>query len=481
MFQDYYQSDSWASADGRGFKPKGSGPTLGLAMIMKNEANNLPYSLAPMAGLVDEMVVVDTGSTDAGPEMAAAYGAKVVHMAWQNDFSLARNFGLGFMKSDFILWLDADNSITMSDLAMIKNRLGCGALIFTATEVVIPQGDRLWQKRVFVNSPEVRFEGRIHEQLVHPPDWPIAHTQAEIKHWGYADGNQAREKGHRNLQLLIADPLTAAGDFYHLYQTGRTLVNLRYFKEAKHYLNAAIEAGLTQQSADYFDQNENPGQDNQAPGENGNDQANANYAALGIPGDYEEGADCGDSGDLGDLADYEDREGPDPLSQNREINPSLWSHAVIILSQAHQRLCEPREAEEALRYLCRVRPVYGPARALLGRVLYDSGRLNEAIPQLMKALAFGCGDPGWGADHRKQGFVAACLLAKANKTLGREQNARKAWEEALRLNPENPEPYVALAESSISQGDTLRAKELLAKAISLAPAHRRALSMEAML
>ncbi|MDR2386454.1 MAG: glycosyltransferase [Deltaproteobacteria bacterium] len=454
MFQDYYQKDSWPSAKGPGLKTKENGPTLGLAMIMKNEANNLPYSLAPMAGLVDEMVVVDTGSTDAGPEMAAAYGAKVLHMVWQNDFSLARNFGLEVMTSDFILWLDADNSITMTDLAMIKSRLGRGGLIFTATEVVVPQGDRLWQKRVFVNSPEVRFQGRIHEQLVHPPDWPIVHTPAEIKHWGYADGNQAREKGHRNLQLLISDPLTAAGDFYHLYQTGRTLVNLRFFKEAKPYLNAAIEAGLTDQERPDFDQDQNLSPEySQSPPDRQSQEYFENQ-----PG-----------------------QGPDLLVQNREINPSLWSHAVIILSQVHQRLCEPREAEEALRYLCRVRPVYGPARALLGRLLYDSGRITEAVPQLMKALAFGCGDPGWGADHRKQGFVTACLLAKANKSLGREQNARKAWEEAMRLNPENPEPYVALAESSISQGDTSKAKELLAKAISLAPAHRRALSMEAAL
>ena len=142
--------DAWA---GPKFKSGGSGPTLGLAMIMKNEAHNLPYSLGPMAGLFDEMVVVDTGSTDASPEMAAAYGAKVFHMEWPDDFSLARNFGLERMSSDFILWLDADNSHTVTDLAMIRDRLSSGGLVFTATEVVVPQGDRLWQKRVFANSP----------------------------------------------------------------------------------------------------------------------------------------------------------------------------------------------------------------------------------------------------------------------------------------------------------------------------------------
>ncbi|MDR0622097.1 MAG: glycosyltransferase [Deltaproteobacteria bacterium] len=420
MFSDDFMQDGWA---GQRFKTGPSGPTLGLAMIMKNEANNLPYSLGPLAGLLDEMVVVDTGSTDASAEMAAAYGAKVVHTHWNDDFSQARNFGLDFMTTDFILWLDADNSLTVTDLAMIRDRLGSGGLIFTATEVVVPQGDRLWQKRVFANSPEARFQGRIHEQLTHPPEWPVVHTPAEIRHWGYADGKQAREKGHRNLQLLISDPQTAAGDFYHLYQTGRTLFNLRYFKEAKDYLNGAAEAGL-----------------------------------LGT--------------------------GLSEAGQAENVlleSPSLWSHSLILLSQTHQRLGDYALAEECLRYLCRARPGYGPGRAYLGRLLAESGRNEECVSQLTKALALGCGDPGWGADHRKLGFVSASLLAKANATLGRHREARKAWEEAVRLNPEHPEPYVALAESLITEGDTPKARLLLAEAIRLSPTHRRALNMEASL
>jgi tetratricopeptide (TPR) repeat protein len=395
-------------------------------MIMRNEVQNLPYSLGPLTDLVDELVVVDTGSTDGSPGMAAGYGARVLHMEWGDDFSQARNFGLDVMVSDYILWLDADNSLTVTDLSIIRNSLSGGGLIFSTTEVVVPQGDRLRQKRVFVNSPEVRFQGRIHEQLIHPPEWTVVHTGAEIRHWGYADGEEARQKGHRNLQLLISDPLTAAGDFYYLYQTGRTLFNLRYFKEARDYLNKAVKAGL-------------------------------------------------DGDDKGQALD-EQETGTMVME-----NASLWSHALILLSQTHTRLCEPVKAEETLRYLCRARPSYGPSKAHLGRILYETGRLKESIPQLMKALALGCGDPGWGADPGKLGFTAACQLAKANTQLGHHQEARKAWEEAVRLNPNHPEPYVALAESSINDGDTAKAKLLLAEAIRLAPAHRRARSMEASL
>jgi cytochrome c-type biogenesis protein CcmH/NrfG len=99
----------------------------------------------------------------------------------------------------------------------------------------------------------------------------------------------------------------------------------------------------------------------------------------------------------------------------------------------------------------------------------------------MRALALGCGDPGWGADPVKLGFAAASQLAKASLALGRPRGARKAWEEAVRLNPAHPEPYVALAESSMTEGDPAKAKLLLAEAIRLAPGHRRARIMEAAL
>ncbi|UQZ90078.1 hypothetical protein C4J81_13045 [Deltaproteobacteria bacterium Smac51] len=214
--------------------------TLGLAMIMKNEAINLSHSLAPLAGLVDEMVVVDTGSTDHSADIARGLGARVLDFQWNNDFSAARNFGLEAATTDFILWLDGDNSITPEGLADLRRHLIRGRdMILWATEVVVPQGDRLWQKRVFPNNRQARFEGRIHEQLVNPADWPAIATEVEIRHWGYAEPAAARQKGERNLELLLNCPETRRGEFYWLYQTGRTLFNLRRFQEAAQWLSGA--------------------------------------------------------------------------------------------------------------------------------------------------------------------------------------------------------------------------------------------------
>ena len=377
--------------------------TLGLAMIMKNEAANLPRSLAPLAPLVDEMVVVDTGSADQSREMARAWGARVLHFPWTGDFAAARNFGLAAAAADFILWLDADNSLSPAGLTEIRGHLVPGGeFILWATELVTPQGDRLWQKRVFPNRPgEVYFQGRVHEQLIHPDHYQAVATGAEILHWGYADADAARRKGERNLELLLSAPETQAGDFYWLYQTGRTLFTLRRFQEARPWLQRA--------------------------------------------------ADC-----------PEDK------------NPALHSHALILLSQALLRLGLAAEAEAEARRLAAIRPGYGPGHYHLGRLLYDAGRLDEAAPHLESGLLLGPGDRAWGADPGPRNFQAAFLLGLVWARRGRLRPARQAFDLARRLNPANPEPPFALAETALAQGLTDEAREHLTAALRLAPGHRRA-------
>ncbi|MDR1487795.1 MAG: hypothetical protein LBT62_07400, partial [Deltaproteobacteria bacterium] len=198
------------------------------------------------------------------------------------------------------------------------------------------------------------------------------------------------------------------GDFYHLYQTGRTLANLRYFKEAQNYL---------EQTASAWD-----GQGEPPP----------------------------------------------------EVNPSLWSHSLILLSHVTTKLGKFDQAQEALFALCRARPTYGPGRSHLGRFFYEAGNYVDAAKQFSKALAWGCGDKDWGADPAKNAFIAASMLAKSLENTGELQKASAAWRTAVSLNPQHPEPYVALAESYMAGGDKVHAKEFLERAIALAPAHRRA-------
>src|SRR5262245_717359 len=86
-------------------------PRVSLTMIVKNEEANLPDCLTSVADLVDEIVIVDTGSTDRTKEVAARFGARVFNFPWIDDFSAARNETLRHATGEWIFWLDADDRV----------------------------------------------------------------------------------------------------------------------------------------------------------------------------------------------------------------------------------------------------------------------------------------------------------------------------------------------------------------------------------
>ena len=89
--------------------------TISLCMIVKNEEAVLGRCLDSAAGLVDEIVVVDTGSTDATREIATRYADRVCEFAWIDDFAAARNFAFAQASMEYCMWLDADDVIEPED------------------------------------------------------------------------------------------------------------------------------------------------------------------------------------------------------------------------------------------------------------------------------------------------------------------------------------------------------------------------------
>lgn len=90
-------------------------PTLSLAMIMKNEAHNLPRLFASIKDCFDEIHITDTGSTDGSVELAKSLGAIVHHFDWVGDFAAARNYSFSHVKTDFVMWLDLDDVLHNRD------------------------------------------------------------------------------------------------------------------------------------------------------------------------------------------------------------------------------------------------------------------------------------------------------------------------------------------------------------------------------
>src|SRR5690554_5522614 len=100
--------------------------TLGVVMIVKNEEQRLGGILSDIHEVVDEICVVDTGSSDGTVALAESFGARIERFPWRNDFSAARNHSLGCAKSDYLLWLDADDRIDkggVEALLKLKARL----------------------------------------------------------------------------------------------------------------------------------------------------------------------------------------------------------------------------------------------------------------------------------------------------------------------------------------------------------------------
>ena len=89
--------------------------TISLCMIVKNEEKVLGRCLDSAAGLVDEMVIVDTGSTDATREVASAYTSRIYDFPWRDDFAAARNFAFSKGNMDYLMWLDADDVLLPED------------------------------------------------------------------------------------------------------------------------------------------------------------------------------------------------------------------------------------------------------------------------------------------------------------------------------------------------------------------------------
>lgn len=195
------------------------GVKLSACYIVRNEADNLLETLPGIAGNVDELIVVDTGSTDNTVEVAASFGATVYAYPWNNDFAAARNYALAKCHGDWILFLDADERIPGELADNIKTVIkraednGKRGLLLTLKNIDKDDNNRLideiYALRIFRNEPSLRYEGRIHEQLYDNGRElaGLALVPANllyILHTGYS-GTVTEQKARRNLPLLLQE------------------------------------------------------------------------------------------------------------------------------------------------------------------------------------------------------------------------------------------------------------------------------------
>jgi tetratricopeptide (TPR) repeat protein len=190
------------------------GLTLSLCMIVKDEEAMLGRCLEAVRPAVDEIVIVDTGSTDRTVEIAESFGARVLHHAWDGDFSCARNVSFDAATGDWVMYLDADEVLVPEDVERLRALTGrtwreAFYLVETNHTGDLEDGTAVTHDalRLFRNRPEYRFEGRIHEQIAHRlPTYlleRLERTTVRVEHFGYLGAVRgAKDKLNRNLELL---------------------------------------------------------------------------------------------------------------------------------------------------------------------------------------------------------------------------------------------------------------------------------------
>lgn len=176
---------------------------LSLCMIVKNEEENLPRCLNCVGRAMDEIIIVDTGSSDATKEIALRYTDKVFDFAWRDDFSAARNEAFAHAEKPFVMWLDADDTMDEENaerLIALKDTLTadvdavmmpyhCGIREDGTPSLVFER------ERIIRRDSGLRFSGFVHEAIALRGN--VVHADIPVRHMG----GRGKKNPRRNLEL----------------------------------------------------------------------------------------------------------------------------------------------------------------------------------------------------------------------------------------------------------------------------------------
>jgi len=238
-------------------KRTGARPRLSLCMIVRDSARTLAACLESIRPWVDEMVIVDTGSVDETPQIVEAYGGRLFRFSWCDDFSAARNESLRHARGEWLFWMDSDDTIPCDCgrklRALVDRRVGANVLAFVV-QVHCPGGSEdggpafdvtaVDHVKLFRNRLDLRFDGRIHEQLlpaIRRAGGEVAWSDVYVVHSGSDQSPQAqRKKLDRDLRILELELSERPEHPFTLFNLGMTHVHAGRYGAGATYLRCSM-------------------------------------------------------------------------------------------------------------------------------------------------------------------------------------------------------------------------------------------------
>jgi glycosyltransferase involved in cell wall biosynthesis len=221
-------------------------------MIVKNEAEHLEKCLSTARPHVDEIVVVDTGSTDGTQAIAQRYADVFEEIEWPDSFSVARNHSFDLASGDYIMWLDGDEHIANEEQwrklrEVLRGKENIAGIQFIVRNLVpenqVLEADVVPQVRLVKNHPIIRFEGKVHNQIGgnlnryrKQTGHILGRARVEIIHVGYAlERDQINAKYNERIHLLeheVENAENASRKAYYQYQLGNALFMLKRYQDS---------------------------------------------------------------------------------------------------------------------------------------------------------------------------------------------------------------------------------------------------------
>ncbi|MEH1999868.1 MAG: glycosyltransferase [Nostoc sp.] len=409
---------------------------LSLCMIVKNEAATLAKCLNSVRKVVDEMVVLDTGSIDRTPNIAQQLGAKVHHFKWCNDFSAARNAALKYVSGDWILVLDADETLTAAIVPQLREAIARDEYLLinlVRQEVGAEQSPYSLVSRLFRNHPDIHFDRPYHALvddsvsaiLTKEPHWQVGYLPGvALLHTGYQKSAIAQNNKYAKAATAMSGFLaTHPDDPYVCSKLGALYVETGKISQGMELLKRGLQRATA--SRGYTNQTRVGGLENPQ-------SAQADFGRVAAGNSIRQG-----------------------VEENYDILYELHYHLGI----AYSRLQKSPQAISHYQAAIKL-PIY-PMLKLgaynnLGNLLKAAGDFNGAKTAYATTLKI---DPTFVVGHYN--------LAMIFKALGLFTDAIACYKNAIGLNPNYAEAYQNLGVVLLKVGNHQDSLTAFRKAIAL--------------